>query len=282
LNTEFGAEIEFFSCCYELKEWSVENAENTVRVESVMNGYIEDLDINYKGLNWGSHLRFEGSFGYQQHKYDQTVIIDTNNIQELNRQDLTSEFTLKSKIVPHKCITKPLYNWFLRSTELFISDYNSDNHSYEYKSFPVILKDNETTKYLERNRGAIISVKFAERVLKRRVSTAVGDRPESYLSPDYVYANQCPSGGTNDLFLKGIFDAGVATMAQLTIDADNEGTYTSLTTDGSSGTITLKKNGIAVLDPSVADLVLAIGDTLDAERSVFAALGYYKIIGTFV
>jgi hypothetical protein len=44
------------------------------------------------------------------------------------------------------------------------------------------------------------------------------------------------------LFLKGIFAAGNDTMQTITIDADNAGTYTTLTQDGASGTISYTVN----------------------------------------
>jgi len=275
--TEFGVDTTFYSCCYDVQEFTTDLAEGTVRVETVMNGYLKDLDINYKGINWGSHLRFEGFFGNRQPKYDQTVIINTNEEQNLNQQDLTSEYFLSSKIVPHKCITAPLYDYYLRGSELYISDYNRHNHSYDYKSFPVFLGDVENVKYLERNRGAVVSVRFTEKQLSRRYSTADGNRPLNYVIPSYVF----PSGiAVRETFLKAIFESGDNEMLILTIDADNAGTYTAITDDGSSGTITVDINGggyAAFVNPTV----LAVSDTIKFKRTVTTALGFAKISGTY-
>jgi len=79
-------------------------------------------------------------------------------------------------------------------------------------------------------------------------------------------------------FIKGIFAAGSDTMQSITIDADNAGTYTSLTQDGSSGTITFTVNA----SPSTLPFTLNIGDTLVVVRTSFASLGFYKITGTYV
>ena len=82
------------------------------------------------------------------------------------------------------------------------------------------------------------------------------------------------------VFIKGIFKAANDTMETLTIDADNAGTYTSITDDGGSGSITLSKNGGAFATFS-SPLVLAVSDTLVVKRTTTTNLGFYKITGTF-
>lgn len=82
------------------------------------------------------------------------------------------------------------------------------------------------------------------------------------------------------VFIKGIFKAANDTMETLTIDADNAGTYTSITDDGGSGSITLSKNGGAYASFS-SPLTLAVSDTLVVKRTTTTNLGFYKITGTF-
>ena len=84
----------------------------------------------------------------------------------------------------------------------------------------------------------------------------------------------------NDIFLKGIFDAGLSTLPVITIDSDSAGTYTSITDDGSSGSITLNINSTGFA-PFVNPTTLSIGDTLEVQRTVSTATGFYKITGTF-
>ena len=84
-----------------------------------------------------------------------------------------------------------------------------------------------------------------------------------------------------DIFIKGIFAIGNDTMETLTIDSDTEGTYTSITDDGSSGTITLSKNGGA-FGAFSSPFVLVATDTLVVKRTVTTAIGNFKLIGTYV
>lgn len=69
-------------------------------------------------------------------------------------------------------------------------------------------------------------------------------------------------------------------MPQLTIDSDSAGTYTSITDDGASGSITISLNGGAYAAFS-NPLVLVATDTLDVKRTVFTASGFYKLTGTY-
>ncbi len=98
-------------------------------------------------------------------------------------------------------------------------------------------------------------------------------------------AESTPYGGSivctpqvKSLFLKGIFAAGSDTMQTITIDADNAGTYTTLTQDGASGTISYTVNG----SPATLPFTLSVGNTLVVVRTSFASAGFYKISGTYV
>lgn len=83
------------------------------------------------------------------------------------------------------------------------------------------------------------------------------------------------------VFIKFGFEAGDDETGALTIDADNAGTFTSTSDDGSSGTITYNVNGggfAAFVNPTV----LAISDTIAAKRTTTTGAGYAKISGTYV
>lgn len=95
------------------------------------------------------------------------------------------------------------------------------------------------------------------------------------------------SGGSYDctpqiksLFLKSIFETGDDEMESITIDADNAGTYTSISDDGASGTITLNING-AGYGSFVNPTALAIGDTLLIKRTTTTGDGWVKLTGTY-
>lgn len=83
------------------------------------------------------------------------------------------------------------------------------------------------------------------------------------------------------LFTKFTLLASYDTSDTFTIDADSAGTYTSISDDGSSGTITIDVNGggfAAFSNP----LVLAVSDTIRVKRTTATANGFVKITGTYV
>lgn len=82
------------------------------------------------------------------------------------------------------------------------------------------------------------------------------------------------------LFLKSLFAAGDDEMESITIDADNAGTYTSISDDGASGAITLNINseGFASF---VNPTILEIGDTLIIKRATTTGAGWVKLTGTY-
>ncbi len=87
---------------------------------------------------------------------------------------------------------------------------------------------------------------------------------------------EVPCGGTYTLqqIIKGFWDASQTDTPQITIDADTEGKYNAPTDDGSSGTVTLSKNGSPILTYPVT---LNIGDTLDANRTVSTGAGFFRL-----
>jgi hypothetical protein len=83
-----------------------------------------------------------------------------------------------------------------------------------------------------------------------------------------------------EVFLKGLFKSGNDTMETLTIDTESAGTFTSITDDGGSGSITLSKNGGAFAAFS-SPLVLANTDTLVVKRTTTTSAGFFKLTGTY-
>ncbi len=125
--------------------------------------------------------------------------------------------------------------------------------------------------------GSVPSVKDIDIELEDSLSNPI--TPSNVTMVGDVLTIEVPSG-SKDIFIKGLFKASSDTMETLTIDADSAGTYTSITDDGSSGSITLSKNGGAFAAFS-SPLSLVATDTLDVKRTVDAAAGFFKITGTY-
>lgn len=180
--SEIGYEVVNYSCCYELKHFSVETANNTVRLESVRTDFDNETGINYLGTFWISDFRLMGKFGYEEFEYEQTFIVDENNANTLNRSTLKGKYKLNTQLLDYDCQLKPIINYYLQSDNIYVSDYNEDNHRWDYKRVPVTLDSVSDTTYFANNRKSRITINFDEKIIKRRTFTATGNEQENALN----------------------------------------------------------------------------------------------------
>lgn len=108
------------------------------------------------------------------------------------------------------------------------------------------------------------------------VPSGTGDASVKILDSEGNVIETVSCGGSYTLqqTIKGFWDASQTDTPQITIDSDTEGIYATLTDDGSSGTVTLEKNGSPIISFPVT---LSSGDTLDANRTVSTGSGFYKL-----
>lgn len=198
-----GEPIVTYSCCYKLLQYSCDKAEKTVRITSVQNGNFKDLGINFKGINLTGDIRFDATFGREQIEVNNTMYVGVNDVKKLNAQDQRSTFTLTSKLVPHICITHPLFKYHLRATELYVTVYDRYNHRQDYIQYPVFFDSPDEIKYFDYNTNAALVLNFSERIIETRTTTCDGDRP---LAPwSNVYVPSCTGGGgTGDVEVNGV------------------------------------------------------------------------------
>jgi hypothetical protein len=91
---------------------------------------------------------------------------------------------------------------------------------------------------------------------------------------------QYGSGFSSDqqLVIRAIFAQFDNAMNTLQIDSQTAGNITSISQDGTSGVITVRKNAIIVTAP----FTLSIGDLVDIERSIFTTAGFVNLNGSYV
>ena len=73
--------------------------------------------------------------------------------------------------------------------------------------------------------------------------------------------------------MRGNFQANEGVLNTYTVTVTDAGTYTSITNDGASGTITALRNGISISLP----ITLVAGDTIDLSRSIITAAGWWQL-----
>jgi hypothetical protein len=151
---------------YTLKTYSQSIADFSIRVESVMNGYIEETNTDYTGLNRTDSLRFKGFFGNRKPKYENENVVFSDKSRVPIRRDRTHTYTMQTLIIPD-CITSRLIEYHFMANDISFTDYNSNNHSYRYNEFTVTEPEVEDIDYKVQVRGARMSAIFSDKKLNK-------------------------------------------------------------------------------------------------------------------
>ena len=151
-----------------MEQYSIENALGTARVRAFFNGYNEIEQINFAGTNVESSFRFAGYIGNRQPNTEiDNIIYGNREMKRVIRENLnTYEITTDPAL---ECITRPLIELFLLSeNELFISDYNAQNHSYRYNDLEVIVEESANLEYYELSRKAKLTCIVSDKYKTKR------------------------------------------------------------------------------------------------------------------
>lgn len=138
ITTIFGANKTYYSETYCLKQYTIDRANGTVRIEYYLNGLLgrNDFDTklnDYLASNWYNQHRFDGVFHYENSSYKTDEISYSNGLSQFVEDEQTPEYSLKLKPIPvfkHDLLRTDI----LMGDEVFITDYNTRNiDNYEGK-----------------------------------------------------------------------------------------------------------------------------------------------------
>lgn len=152
---------------FTLKKYSIVNADHTIRIDSVFNGELVKTSVDFSGTDYTTSLRTSGYFGDREVTFTQDNIVRIDYYTEQISIASDNEYNLQTGFIPY-CITSELFDFMLLADELYITDYNSTNHSYKYKIHPVQLSENAGTRYFARARKAEVNLKFKDRIVNNR------------------------------------------------------------------------------------------------------------------
>jgi len=162
-NKEDETFTEECSCFYELCQYTNQRANETVRIETIQNGYTISPGIDYTGVNWKEQIRIPGFFGNKQRRLEQDNYLDKNRVTTQIQDSLIHEFTLEPYFWPH-CLRDEIDS-ILLANEIFISDYNTLNTD-DLKNISVIPQSIDT-EYFGKSSKAYDEIKFEERIKTR-------------------------------------------------------------------------------------------------------------------
>ena len=113
-------------------------------------------------LQWADSIRFLGFFGYETAEFERKYIKYQTGIVDKIRDEAIKSFSMKTSRMP---------NWFherflayaLQADHIYVSDYNRNNSSYNYKHFAVIADSGYSPKYTGYSRySKVLDLKFKE------------------------------------------------------------------------------------------------------------------------
>lgn len=154
---------------YQLKTYSLKTANKTARLKSIFNLKQEIEGIDFTNSNVVDTIRFFGFIGERQPNMEiDNLIYSDRVVKSVVRENLN---TYKISTDPY---TDTLINYLtdlhlLSENDLFISDYNTFNHSHSILDIPVIVQESPEIDYLEKyQRKAVLTCIVGDKSKNKR------------------------------------------------------------------------------------------------------------------
>ncbi len=113
---------------------------------------IGSTQVCSNGIYWYDSIRIFGYFGYENTEVQRDQIKYATGIINKIRDEVIKTFLARTSQLP-MWFHRRFYSYGLMADQLFVSDYNLDNDSYEYKHFFIVsdgaytIKHNNSTRY---------------------------------------------------------------------------------------------------------------------------------------
>ena len=166
ISTIFGATKTITSETYCLKQYTVDRANGTVRIEYILNGLLgktnKDDELNdYLSANWTNQHRFSGVFHYVNSAYKTDEIMYSNGLSEFVESDQSPEYILKLKPIPafkHNLLRTDI----LMADSIYITDYNTRNIENYYRKQVINSGGYDPKWYTLQSKIASVELKFKQ------------------------------------------------------------------------------------------------------------------------
>ena len=166
-NGLFAASVEY-SSKYRLRTYSNASAMGTIRIESVMNGYMLRERINYKDLNFVDMIRVKGFFGNAEEEVEVTndvyaTLAGENRVIAQRKVNQIDVYKLETHPLP-KCLADKIKYYHFFGNTVYVSDYNYINYDYGLKRVRVYKDTAFEFTYTGTTRAVIIKGKLKEQI----------------------------------------------------------------------------------------------------------------------
>jgi len=160
--TVAGVAVEFSSIVFTLRQFSTANANKTVRIDVVMNGLLQKSGVDFSGTSWKHSIRVPGFFGRREPQLTEDNLINRSFEKRQISMKQTNEFKFQTNLIPD-CLTNEIWDFMLMSNDIFMNDYNLNNHSYDFVKFGVKVGSNDGTVYGTKTRKAQLNLTFTDK-----------------------------------------------------------------------------------------------------------------------
>ena len=156
----FGANIETLSHEYNLKPYSPELADGTVKIETVRTGCIQG-GIDYTDLNWITSVRVPGFFYEVAPRTEIETYLGTDRKVNQIQETTVRRYQLDTKLLPSE-ILNDIKDDGLMSTNIFVTDYNLLSYE-DLRQVNVVRTEFDTFDTFRGSRRAKAGITFEEK-----------------------------------------------------------------------------------------------------------------------
>lgn len=273
VKVSLGETYTYDSWKFNVVEYNPQRANGSVRVEWYQSGNIlSGYDLT--GIGWGQSLRIDGFFGFKTPELELTKYQDVGRKVKQIQAKINNTYSLDTQLLPSH-IYEIINEDLILANNVYITDYNLMNHQL-FRRFNGYCSNIKDVKHHELTKKSDFSYEFRptiDNVLKRNIEGDYALLPTRQSSTVIVELKN----------LVYFFSFGINELEtnEVELTADMEGTMTTLSQDGSSGTITININGGgygAFVNPTT----FSAGDTIQVKRTVGTAAGNVTMEGEYV
>ncbi len=150
---------------YDLKKFTSDSSQDTVRIYSEFNSYYQKDDIDFTNSNFKDSVRFNGFFGNREPETEINNLIDKGRrLVKVTRENV-NRYTLSTDPLEIGMTNQLLDKHFINEDIIKISDYNRFNHNFDIFDQDVELVDTPKMEPIEFDRRSKITATFGDRVL---------------------------------------------------------------------------------------------------------------------
>jgi len=165
-QTIAGILFETESFVFTLSQYSSYLADKTVRIDTVMNGSLTHLGVDFTDVFWHDSIRVPGFFGRREPQFTEDNLIEDDYESQQISMAQSNEYKFQTNNIP-ECVKEAIIDFHLFANDIYFNDYNLNNSSYKYVKFGVKFSNNEGTDYGAHKRKSRLNLVFRNKFENR-------------------------------------------------------------------------------------------------------------------